>query len=1105
MWAGGLALGLWVHATVAEVGPIRHALEVTLEPEAHHLTVVARVTLPEDIAGPVEFALHAGLSPRVSSEGTRLEALGEPIGAGRDVPVRRYRLNSEPDVRTLTVEYGGTINHRIREIGPEAARSFSVSPGIIDGAGVFLAGSSAWVPDFGADAITFEVDVRMPAGWRSVSQGRRSERVETDQGVRETWVADTPQRQVFLIAARFHEYREPGAVADAVVYLRDDDPALAGRYLGPTHRYLALYEDLIGPYPYDKFALVENFWETGYGMPSFTLLGSKVIRLPFILHSSYPHEILHNWWGNGVFVDYARGNWAEGLTTYLADHLVKEQRGQGSDYRRSTLQRYADYVQDHREFPLTEFRARHNAVSEAVGYGKTMMVFHMLRRQLGDKAFTDGLRTLYREHRFEVADWSDVKASFEAATQSDLSGFFAQWIERAGAPLLALGSAESAEHDGGHLLTLRLEQRQDEAPYRLRVPLAISLAGRAKPEERTVQLERRQQTVELALPAQPTRVMVDPRFDLFRRLDSQEIPPSLGQAFGAESLVIVLPAEAPEALQAGYRAMAQAWTRGREERSRVVLDRELDALPADAAVWVLGYRNRFRAAVETAVAPYRVTWREASLTVQGQALNQDEHAVVLAGRDGATARARVWVATDNPEAVPGLARKLPHYGKYSFLAFTGDAPDNVLKGQWPVVDSPMVANLIQDAGSASVSLEPRAPLAELPPAYSATRMLADVARLAAPEMEGRGVGTSGLDRATRYVASAFAEIGLEPAGTDGYRQPFAVDLGEPVGRVELANIVGRIPGRDPELAGQAVVIGAHYDHLGYGWPDARAGYEGARYPGADDNASGVAVLLELARYAQSWQPARTIIFAAFTAEEAGRIGANHFVATANRAPEDTIAMINLDTVGRLGTRELLALGTASAREWPHILRGAGFVTGVNVKAVPAEMGTSDHAAFLAAGIPAVQLFSGTHGDFHRPSDTAEKIEAASLVAAASVAKEALEYLANRREPLTNQLTRESVRDRDREPASGRRVTFGTVPDFTYQGEGVRLTDVNPETPAARVGLRAGDVIIAVNGDRIGDLRAYAQALRRLLPGDAIEVRYRRAGAEHLASARVRAR
>jgi aminopeptidase N len=125
-----------------------------------------------------------------------------------------------------------------------------------------------------------------------------------------------------LIAAPFERYEKPIQNGQAQVYLRSSDPDLAERYLEATERYLALYSALIGPYPYDKFAPVENFWDTGLGMPSFTLLGPRVIRLPFILYTSYPHEVLHNWWGNGVYVDYETGNWSEGLTAYLADNLA---------------------------------------------------------------------------------------------------------------------------------------------------------------------------------------------------------------------------------------------------------------------------------------------------------------------------------------------------------------------------------------------------------------------------------------------------------------------------------------------------------------------------------------------------------------------------------------------------------------------------------------------------------------------------------------------------------------------------------------------------------------------------------------------------------------
>jgi hypothetical protein len=208
---------------------------------------------------------------------------------------------------------------------------------------------------------------------------------------------------------------------EAMAFLRTPDPGLAGKYLDATASYLALYDKLIGPYPYKKFALVENFWETGFGMPSFTLLGPKIIRLPFIITTSYPHEILHNWWGNSVFPAYEQGNWSEGLTAYLADHLMKEQQAGGAEYRLNTLQKYADYVFGGRDFPLTQFRSRHSSSSEAIGYGKALMFFHMLRLELGDDVFKQGLQGLYKNYAFRSASFADLRTSFEAASGKNLA------------------------------------------------------------------------------------------------------------------------------------------------------------------------------------------------------------------------------------------------------------------------------------------------------------------------------------------------------------------------------------------------------------------------------------------------------------------------------------------------------------------------------------------------------------------------------------------------------------------------------------------------------------------------------------------------------------
>jgi hypothetical protein len=149
----------------------------------------------------------------------------------------------------------------------------------------------------------------------------------------------------------------------------------------PWQRHIGRYEALHGPYPFAKFAVVENFFPTGYGFPSFTLLGSRVLRLPFIPDTSLRHEVAHCWWGNGVFVDANGGNWCEGLTTYVADYLSKEEHSfeEARGYRLRTLEKYALLAAGAQDFPLSTFRSRYNPASQAVGYGKAMFVFHMMR------------------------------------------------------------------------------------------------------------------------------------------------------------------------------------------------------------------------------------------------------------------------------------------------------------------------------------------------------------------------------------------------------------------------------------------------------------------------------------------------------------------------------------------------------------------------------------------------------------------------------------------------------------------------------------------------------------------------------------------------------
>ncbi len=1102
-------IGSLLISGVAAAGqPMHHELAVRLDPAAHRLEVTDWIILGEDIQadgdGAYRFVLHAGLDPEVLTAGWKLEPVPGAVPAGflginatsetaGDVPLAGYRLIPSAGAKQpVEISYRGVIDHPLDTSGEEYQRSFSETPGLIGPDGVFLAGSSYWVPTFGDNLVIFDLTVRsLTPPWDVVTQGGRLAHDLDGNGLRfVSWRCDKPQEEIYLVAGPWHEYDAMAGTVHIYAFLRKDDPALAHRYLEATRRYLKLYDSMLPPYPYGSFALVENFWETGYGMPGFTLLGPRVIRFPWILTSSYPHELLHNWWGNSAYVDFSSGNWCEGLTAYMADHLFAEQRGRGATYRRATLKKFTDFARGGKDFPLSKFHNRFSAASEAVGYGKSLMLFHMVRRAIGDEAFLEALSAFYRQHRFTRASFDDLAQAFSKASGKDWRPFFEQWTTRTGAPELEIASVK-VEHQANDLISpwivhLTLRQVQAAAPFPITVPVVITLGRNKEPVVARTTDCGRECRISIRCTSQPLRLDVDPGFDVMRRLDPMEVPPALSTLFGAGSPTFVLPSRAPASELAAWKALAAAWAQ--PATPRTVLDTEIATLPG-GDVWVLGWTNRFaRTAIER-LSAQGVGRSGAGVSVAGKTYEPGRASLVLVARGERPANAVAWVAAP-AAAIPGLARKLPHYTRYSWLTFTGDAPDNTGKGMWKPIGSPLVRNL---AGGPlpELHLPPARPLAQLPPSFDAAAMKATVDFLASPELEGRGLGTPGLERATAWVEERFKTAGLKPAGEHGYRQSWSWTGGEPPHEMSLTNLLGLVPGTDPALSDHPVLVTAHLDHLGHGWPDVRHGNEGKIHPGADDNASGVAVLLELARRTAAEPPRpRPILFAVVTGEEAGLLGSHHLIESlgANHLP---FACINLDTVGRLSEGKLYVLNTDSARQWPFIWRGVGYTTGAPVTIVAEPLDASDQGSCLAKGVPAVQLFTGPTPDYHRPSDTPDKIDAEGMAVVAEAAHEAMAWLAERKDPLTVTIANTPAAAPSPIPRagspSGARASLGTLPDFGYNGYGVRVERVVPGSAADRAGIWSGDVITAIDGEHIVGLRKLSKVLKAHRPGDTITV------------------
>jgi hypothetical protein len=373
--------------------------------------------------------------------------------------------------------------------------------------------------------------------------------------------------------------------------------------------------------------------------------------------------------------------------------------------------------------------------------------------------------------------------------------------------------------------------------------------------------------------------------------------------------------------------------------------------------------------------------------------------------------------------------------------------------------------------------------------------------LADDERSGRGVGTDGLDEAARYIARAFEDAGLEPGGPSGYLLPFTIDASAPaaahagIGNADVANVIGVRPGSGA-LAGGAVVVGAHYDHLGLGGfgsldPDS----VGVVHNGADDNASGTAALLEIGRLLSSRTAAdvRTLVFVAFTAEELGLIGSTHYVSDPVRSLDSTFAMLNLDMVGRLRESRLAAFGSETAAEFPGLLDSVNTSFGLEEFSIAATgdgYGRSDQQSFFAKKIPVLHFFTGTHEDYHRTTDDPGKIKAEGIARVAEFVAELAWSLATRRDSLTFV----DAEPPERAPIAGGYGAYrGTIPDMTESPGGVRFTGVRAGSPAERAGLQGGDILIRLGEFEINDLYDMTDALRSHRPGDTVTLEVRRDG------------
>lgn len=300
------------------------------------------------------------------------------------------------------------------------------------------------------------------------------------------------------------------------------------------------------------------------------------------------------------------------------------------------------------------------------------------------------------------------------------------------------------------------------------------------------------------------------------------------------------------------------------------------------------------------------------------------------------------------------------------------------------------------------------------------------------------------------------------------------------------NVIGYLPGNHPDKKNEVVVIGAHYDHLGRGGQGSMAPNEEAIHYGADDNASGTAGLLELAQKfaANGNKPDRSMLFIAFGAEEIGLIGSNYYVENPYIPNERTTAMINLDMIGNLRNRELIIFGVGSSPVWESLIESVPGNENFEIRTNPDGLGPSDHASFYRKNIPVLFFHTGLHGDYHRPSDTADKINYEGLEQIADYVYHIASSLSTYDDVIAFTRT-DSTRPTG--TMRGVRVYVGTMPDLVGESGGMGVTDVRKDSPADKAGIRSGDIIIKFGDRSIENVYDYTYALGDFSPGDIVTV------------------
>ena len=666
-----------------------HHLIIQIDPSQHFLKAEDRIEINMKW-GRLQ-TLSFLLNPKLKITRIVDQRTGQPLhwsetsfsAHAKRVDVSLQKIEESP---VLSIFYEGPIyDPVVKERELQFIRG-DQTYGLISPEGVYLSSVSHWYPGIPDSMAKFQVEAMIPEPFRIVTQGELvSENVKGGTW-RSKWVDGLPAESLTLVAGKYSiKTRKVDGIKVSTYFFHEDD-RFSEIFLNAAEEYLKIYSGLLGQYPYKKFDIVQNFFSSGYGFPTFTLLAPETIRQgkEFLRPGALDHEIVHSWWGHYVSIKPGTGNWVEALTTYCSNYYYKELKiGKeiARKHRQDVMQKYAIQVPPLKDYSLRKFEGKDTELDAQVGYGKGSMVFHMLRRIVGKDLFFATLRQFAMQYGGKQASWEDIKKVFEEVNGKRLSHFFSQWLDRPGGPQLKLENVGVRVSSNGYIVSGEVVQEGDV--YQLLLPIEFDDGS----GERRLFLEvsKRRSSFSMEVPKTPLKLTLDPDGHLFRRLYPEEIVPGLNALLEDREKIFIVSDQGDEESRKIYFELAR---KAKEQKGGEILSIKdvTEEKLRNSSVVLLG--ESWKSPIISKLIshlPKPVDHKEGSFFIKGNRVDEGEESLLLTFPNPLHPGKWVTLYFGRSASALSRARCIFFYGWDSYILFKNGRPKE--KGNFSPVQS----------------------------------------------------------------------------------------------------------------------------------------------------------------------------------------------------------------------------------------------------------------------------------------------------------------------------------------------------------------------------------------------------------------------------------